>query len=171
MRKSIAGLVILSVTLSACGWRDSRVNPVNWFGNSRSAPVQTQTPGQANPLIPDQSGSIFRRASREAPYPGTPVDQITALSVEPSGGGAIIRVTGQSLRQGAHDVRLVAQNDGEPVDGLLTLELRAIQPGNTPQGPDSTRRIHAGRFVSDQDLSRISAIRVVGLRNSQTSSR
>lgn len=171
MRKSIAVLVILSMALSACGWRDSRINPVNWFGNSRSAPVPAQDPGQTNPLIPDRSSSIFKRRNQEAPYLGSPVDQITALSVEPSGGGAIIRVTGRTLRQGAYDVRLVAANDGTPVDGLLTLELRAMQPDDTPQGPEATRRVHAGRFVSDQDLSRISAIRVVGLRSSQTSSR
>lgn len=165
MRTSLATLVILSMALSACGWRDSRVNPMNWFGNSRSEPVTTQATGEANPLLPERE-SIFSRKPEE--YPGTAVAQVTALSVEPSGGGAIIKVTGLTTRQGAFDVRLTSETEGEPVDGVLELDLRAIQPDDLPQGPEATRRVTAGRFVSDQTLARIREIRVAGARNVQT---
>ena len=169
MRKSLAGLLILSMTLSACGgWRDSRVNPMNWFGQSRSEPVNPQATGAANPLLPQQE-SIFSRQPED--YVGTAVDQVTALSIEPSGGGAIVKVTGLTLRQGAYDVRLTSETDGEPVNGVLEFDLRAIQPGNTPQGPEATRRVTAGLFISDQVLANTREIRVTGARNVQATNR
>lgn len=170
MRKSLAGLVILSMTLSACGgWRDSRVNPSNWFGNSRSEPV-AENAAQTNPLIPENT-SIFRRRAVEEVYEGTPVDQITALSVERTSSGAIIRVEGLTLRQGAYDVRLTSDTDGQPVNGVLELSLKALQPDDTPQGPDRTRTVTVGRALSESDLAEITTIRVIGARNVMTSGR
>jgi hypothetical protein len=170
MRKSLAGLVILSMTLSACGgWRDSRVNPSNWFGNSRSEPVD-ESPAQTNPLIPENT-SIFRRRAVEEVYDGTPVDQITALSLERTSIGAIIRVEGVTLRQGAYDVRLTSDTEWAPVNGVLELTLAAIQPDDMPQGPERSRTVTAGRALSAKDLQEISTIRVTGARNVMTSGR
>ncbi len=172
MRKSLAGLVILSLTLSACGgWRDSRVNPSNWFGNSRSEPVaQPQSAAQTNPLIPEQT-SLFRRRAVDEVYEGTPVDQITALAVERTSSGAIIRVEGVTLRQGAYDVRLTSETQGEPVNGVLELTLAAVQPDTTPQGPEQTRTVTIGRALSENDLSEITTVRVIGARNVMTTGR
>ena len=171
MRKSLAGLVIVSMTLSACGgWRDSRVNPSNWFGNSRSDPV-SESPAQTNPLIPEQTNSIFRRRAVEEVYDGTPVDQITALTVERTSIGAIIRVEGVTLRQGAYDVRLTSETEGEPVNGVLELTLAALQPDDTPQGPERSRTVTTGRALSATDLEAITTIRVIGARNVMTTGR
>jgi len=172
MRKSLAGLLILSMTLSACGgWRDSRVNPSNWFGNSRSAPTDDSASAQTNPLIPEQTGSIFRRSPAEEVYEGTPVDQITKLTIERTSTGAIILVEGTTLRQGAYDVRLTSDTDGEPVNGVLELALEAVQPDTTPQGPERTRTVTTGRALTDRELAAISSIRVVGGRNVMTTRR
>ena len=172
MRKSVAVLVILSMTLAGCGgWRDSRMNPGNWFGKSRAeARTQTQTPAQINPLIPEET-SIFRRSRKEEVYLGTPVDQIVAMTVERTSAGAIIKATGQTVRQGAFDVRLVSETDGEPVDGVLTLEMKAVQPVNMPQGPERVRRATAGYFVTNQDLAGIQTIRVLAARNAHSTRR
>ena len=51
MRKSISLILIASLITASCGWRDSRVNPRNWFGNSRDVPVEV-VDAEANPLIP-----------------------------------------------------------------------------------------------------------------------
>ena len=99
--------VFLSMTgalaLAGCGgFRDSRINPRNWFGRSTSRARDTAAASTGgNPLIPEDDESIFRRRNREEVYPGTPVDQITALAVERTSDGAIIRATGQTARQGA----------------------------------------------------------------------
>jgi hypothetical protein len=173
MRILLSVLVISSVTLAGCsGWRDSAVNPRNWFGAAESRPTeQAAAEAEANPLIPERTG-ILQRKPEEETYAGTLVDQITKMSVEPSGGGAIVKVTGRTLRQGAFDVRLVpTTEDAAPVDGQLTLLLKAVQPADTPQGPPRTRQVHAGRFVSNPDLRDIRTIRVVSARNVLTSRR
>jgi hypothetical protein len=160
--------------LSGCsGFRDSRINPRNWFGRSTSQPrtAAASTAAGGNPLIPEREDSIFRRAPRVVVYEGTPVDQVTDLSIEPTSDGAIISVTGQTLRQGAFDVRLVPEQPADaPVAGVLSYELRALQPTDTPQGPPRTRQVNAGVFVSNEDISRVTRVRVRGLRNERVSS-
>ena len=53
MRITIGALMISTLVLSSCGgWRDSRVNPTNWFGTSRET---TNTLDEnLNPLIPQE---------------------------------------------------------------------------------------------------------------------
>ena len=100
------------------------------------------------------------------------MDQITALAVERTSDGAIIRVTGQTLRQDAFDVRLVPEQPVDaPVNGVLSYELRAVQPSDAPQGPARTRQVQAGVFVSNQTLERVTGVRVRGLRNERLSRR
>jgi len=172
MRKTVAGLVVLSLTLAGCsGWRDSRVNPGNWFGNSRAeARSQTDTAAQTNPLIPEET-SIFQRNQKEEVYRGTPVDQIVDLAIERTSSGAIVKATGQTLQQNAYDVRLTSDTEGDPVDGVLTLEMKALQPTGSPQGPERVRRVTAGDFLSNQDLDQVRTIRVLAERNARSSSR
>lgn len=164
MRKVVAILVISSIVLSGCSrLRDSRLNPGNWFGGGRTAPVAGTTGAEANPLIPKTTR--IRRKDRKQIYRGTPVDQVTSVIVEPTTAGAIIRVTGVSLQQGAFDVRLIADNKGEPANGGLTYRLMALQPTDTPQGQVRQRTLHAGQFVSNHDLAVTQTIRVIGARN------
>ncbi len=172
MRTFLAVLVISSLVLSSCGrLRDSRMNPGNWFSKSSSQSVSSTTsnPSEANPLIPEQS-SILKRDKREV-YLGTPVDQITDVKVERIPSGALIRVTGISRQQGAHEVRLTSDHGGDPVDGVLTFTLKALQPTTTPQGSQLRRTIHAARFVSNNDLDNTRTIRIVGERNVHTTRR
>ncbi|HEY9039717.1 MAG TPA: hypothetical protein VIN05_12340 [Roseovarius sp.] len=173
MRSLVTLLTISSLTLAGCsGFRDSRANPANWFGQSRtaerSAPVQDPA---VNPLIPERSNSLFRRKSGAEIYVGTPIYAVQDVVVEPSAGGAIVKATGVSLRQGAFDVRLWPENDGAPVEGMLTYTLRAIQRSDTPQGPEQTRRVSAGQFVSDQVLSQVRGVRVLSQTTTAVSSR
>ncbi len=129
---------------------------------------------EVNPLIPERSG-IFDRRPKEEVYEGTPVDQVTALSIERTPGGAIVRATGVTLRQEAFDVRLETEggedDDLMPVDGVLTFRLSAVQSRVAPQGPERTRRVHVARFVSDQALAQTRVIRVVAARNERVSRR
>ncbi|MEO3414077.1 hypothetical protein AAFO92_05410 [Roseovarius sp. CAU 1744] len=169
MRTFVTVLVISSMVLSGCArLRDSRLNPGNWFGGGSPQPVAAE-PGQANPLIPRETR--IRRRDRREIYTGTPVDQITGVSIEPTTAGAIIRVTGVSLQQGAYDVRLISDTNGEPVNGVLTLRLMAVQPRDTPQGNPRQRSVQAGRFVSNNDLAIASTIRVIGARNERSARR
>lgn len=170
MRRIAILLVVSSMVLSACsGWRDSRVNPSNWFGKSRSAPAPVATAENPNPLIPERTG-IFRKDKREV-YEGTLLREVTDVVIERTSSGAIVRVTGMSSLQGAYDVRLTSETDGEPLDGVLTFSLKAVQPENQGVGTTSGRTVRVGRFVSNQVLERTSTVRIVADTNVRTTRR
>lgn len=195
MRISLIILLMASFALASCGSvRESRLNPVNWFGSSTSSANEVETVVAAdgtvtevNPLIGERrqkqiknvtnrSTSAVDRATLlrnkdEGPYLGTLVDQVTAMDIKRTTTGAIVTVSGLTTRQGAYDVRLVPRNDGVPVNGVLTLELRALQPIETPQGPERTRRIQAATPLSVQTLEQIRTVEVVARRNTRTSRR
>ncbi len=168
MRTVLTLMVISTLTLSACsGWRDSRVNPTNWFGNSRSAPVATAE--NPNPLIPQRT-SMLRRDKREK-YEGTLVAEVTDLVIERTSTGGIVRVTGQTIRQGAYDVRLISENEGKPVGGVLTFSLKALQPTDQGQGTTAGRTVRVGEYVSKEVLAQTTTVQVIAARNTRTTRR
>ena len=164
MRLVISALLASTITLTACGSvRDSRFNPFNWFGASRSEVVQT---GTTNPLIPQKSPMMRRK---EIPYQGQLIDQISDLVIERVTGGALIRATGMASVQGAYDVRLVASEEGVQ-KGVLSFELTTLLPAKPKrQGPEQSRRVTVAVFVTDQQLEGVRTIRVQGARNARTS--
>ena len=192
MRFSFVFLLVSLMLLTACGGslRESRINPANWFGHSTSRAVETGTAAdgkekEINPLIGEKKQSqlvaanrsavqktgILRRRLKQVPYEGTRVDQVTALAVEPTSTGAIVQVTGLSGRQGAFDVRLLPIDEAQPKDGVMSYELLAVQPINTPQGPPRTREIQAAAALDSDTLQKIRIIRVIARRNIQTTRR
>ena len=147
---------------------DGEVVPVNPLIGERN---QSQIKNVTN-----RSSSVADRASLlaaddEDPYVGTMVDQVTSLEIQRTSTGAIVTVTGVTTRQGAYDVRLVPRNNGAVVDGVLTYELRALQPIQTAQGPERTRRIQAASPLSVRDLEVIRTVQVVARRNTRSSRR
>ncbi|MEM7733110.1 MAG: hypothetical protein AAF280_10040 [Pseudomonadota bacterium] len=196
MRVSVLILLTASFVLASCGSvRESRFNPVNWFGSSTSSSNEVETTVNAsgevvpvNPLIGNKrrgsqivnvttrsTNAIDRarilRDKDDEPYTGTLVDQVTSLEIKRTTTGGIVSVSGLTTRQGAFDVRLVPRNQGIPVDGVLTYELRALQPIETLQGPERTRRIQAAAPLSVQELELIRTVQVVARRNTRTSRR
>jgi hypothetical protein len=168
MRKTLSLLLAASLTLAACGTvRDSRINPFNWFGKSRSVPLE-QTEN-TNPLIPKTGGLFARDREKTATYAGLPFEQITDLKILRVPGGAIIQATGLAARQGIYSVRLTPANDTEaPVDGVLTYRLEGVRPARaTPVGAVPTREVTAGRRLTDQMLRGVRSIRVEGRENAR----
>lgn len=168
MRKTVPVLLIMAMVLAGCG---SSLNPLNWFGRGRDA---APSAANTNPLIPTRAGGgLFGTRPSQQAYAGTRVDQVTSLVVERIPGGAIVRVTGIASRHGAHEVRLVPETANEaPIDGVLSYELMAIQPGSRiPPGTPQSRELRAARHLTDQDLIGVRSIRVSGLRNAQVSRR
>ena len=156
MRGPLTLLVIAALTLSACG---SRLNPFNWFGQSRSESVERTE--DANPLIPERSALKQRD---KAPLPGPLVARVTGLSVARVAGGAVIRAEGLAPGAGAFDVALLPRDGAEA--GTLVFELRAkLPPGAAGTGAETGRRVVAARSVSNQDLQGIRNIEVVARDN------
>ena len=173
--RAVSFLFLISVALTACSaWQSSRVNPSNWFGNSRAVSpaeaAEATVPQAVNPLIPQTN-----RFARPAPvYSGVLIDQITDLRVEQTTEGAIIIADGLAARQGAYEARLIPIDPGSPVDanGRLAYRFEVLYPDfATPIGPDATRRVAVARSVSIQDLAPVRVIRIDAARNTRESRR
>ena len=173
MRNITSALLVASLVLAGCGTvRESRFNPLNWFGRGQVEPVAA--PAEVNPLIPPSRGGLFanRRANAPKAADAPLAAQVGDLSVERIAGGALIRATAVSDTVGAFMVTLVPENDGQPVDGVLTYTLRAYTaPAGTVPMPERARSHVAAIRVSDQDLAGVRTIRVQAARNAATSAR
>jgi len=153
MTRALIATVLILGTLAGCARvADSRLNPFNWFGNSRSEAT----------LAPDGGFAAVDEDLRRM------VDQVTALQIERTPGGAIIRATGLPLEQGFYDGELISVSDDAPVDGVLEFQFR-IRPPLTPTRVSTvpSREVVVGLFVTNQGLEGVREIRVVAQRNTR----
>lgn len=166
MRTPLLALSLTALVLTGCGFGQSRLNPFNWFGDSREVSVATEEARPANPLIPRRNRILARP---EVIYGGNPIDTVTELRVEPTLSGAIVQATGVAARQGAYDVRLTAlEEDGVPVDGVLSFSFDVVFP-NRPQpvGNVRSREVVVARSLTQADLEGVRVIRVIAARNAR----
>lgn len=142
-------LLTLCLALAGCGFRDSRLNPFNWFGRGepREAVVATD-PTDPRPLVAG----------------------VVSLTVEPTQGGAIVRARGQTPTQGWWDAELVEVPTDNP--GVLVYEFRLKEPTErTDVSTPQSREVDVAVFVSRFDLDGVGEIVVQGAQNALTSRR
>lgn len=126
----------------------------------RGKPPETLTPdGGYGPRLDDQRPLIA---------------QVTALQVDSTPGGAIIRATGLPDGVGYWDADLVPADPES--DGANRSELRLefrVRPPETPApgGSVRSREVTVATFASTYDLTGINSITVVAAQNSRTTRR
>lgn len=152
MRLPLTFAMTLVLVLSACGgFRDSRLNPLNWFGGSREARAEE-----------------FGLAAVADKRPL--VDQVLELVIEPTPQGALVRAKGLSPMQGYYDAELVPR----PIDenGVLVFDFRLMPPPfNKPVGATVTREVTVAAALSNIKLEGITQIVVQGANNARSSRR
>jgi hypothetical protein len=152
-RKAVLAMLAI-LTLASCGrLHDSKLNPRNWFRHSS----QTAT-------LEPQAGYAAVAADGRLP-----VQSVTALEIAPNAEGAIVSATGLPPTQGWWKAELVAQNDGQPVDGVMTYDFLVAEPPaservSTPQ----SREVTAAAVLSQIQLDVITSIVVKGASNSRS---
>ncbi|TDK50344.1 hypothetical protein [Antarcticimicrobium luteum] len=170
MQKPLSVLLVTSLLLAGCGgWRDSRINPGNWFGKSRSERVQATE--AANPLIPKSTRGMFARPD---PVDVTvPIAEVTELRVEQTSTGAIVYAEGVAARQGPYEVELrPVSTPEEEAEGILSLSFRVVYPERpTPVGTAFSRTVRAAHSMTRQELAGVRTIRVAGRDNVRTTRR
>ena len=153
MRKPLLAALSALMLLSACGKiRDSRVNPMNWFGRSAAVAMAPQ----AAPDKPQDSRPL--------------VAQVLTLHVEPIATGAIVRATGLPATQGYWDAELVARDIDDK--GLQVFDFRLVPPLiNLPASTQRSREVAVAVALSNIELAKISRISVQGANNALSSAR
>jgi hypothetical protein len=153
MRLTLPALLICATALSACGgFRDSRLNPLNWFGKAQ--PVAT---------------TLVQPSDADDPRPL--VQQVLDLTVEPIDGGAIVRAKGLPPTQGWWEAELVPMGEVD-AEGTLTLAFRVIPP-KTPQRTSTqfSREITVAHHLDSYELAKIRRIVVTAELNALSAGR
>jgi hypothetical protein len=158
MKKPLLAAMIAVLLVGACGGTgSSRLNPFKWFSRT------TEEPGTLEP----KGGYAAALADNRAL-----VDQVLTLMVERMPGGAIVRATGLPPTQGWWDAELVAENDGKPVDGVMSYRFVIAAPRDaTRSSTQQSREVTVATYLSDVKLAAISRITVTGARNSLSTRR
>ncbi len=160
MRTPLLAVLALTLTLSACAAvRESRFNPLNWFGQSEARAARS-VPADAYAPVPD---------------PRPLVDQVIAMAVEPIPGGAILRATGLPPTQGFWDAELVQVEGTEaaPIDAdVLVFDFRIWPPPYVARaGTQPSREVEAATYLTLNDLDGVRRIVVRGARTERVTRR
>lgn len=153
MKLPLMAALTLTLAVSACGGiRESRLNPLNWFGRSQAvAPA-----------------ALMSSVDQADPRPL--VEQVVSLSVEPMPGGAIVRATGLPPTQGYWRGELVARDIDE--QGRLIYDFRIVPPPTpTRVSTPFSREVTVADFLSNQKLEEITQISVQGQINARSAAR
>jgi hypothetical protein len=152
-RGASVAMLVAALALAGCGgFRDSKLNPRNWFKRSAPETVTAEVqPGDPRPLV----------------------DQVTQLTISPMPGGAIVTATGLPPTQGWWEAELVVDDgsaDGkEPEPGVKTYRFLVHQPpGPRRTSTPQSRQVTAGAFLSDIKLQGINKIIVLGAQSSRS---
>ncbi|CUJ94233.1 hypothetical protein RUE5091_01397 [Ruegeria denitrificans] len=174
MQKSFTVILVATLTLSACNsWRESRVNPSNWFGSSTPAAPTESVVNDANALVPDtqEGGGLFSRSAPEDT--SVPIAKIDELRIDPTPTGAIVYASGTAIRQGAYNARLVRVDSEENQENsVLEFTFRVNYPARaTNTGTERSRKVSDAINISQDDLQNTRLVRVVGQQNALESRR
>ncbi len=166
MARPLVLFLCLCLTLAGCArLSGSRLNPLNWFGAS-VAVAPTDAAGDLRPLVP---------AARQVTATDARIliASVTALDIDRTTGGAIIRATGIARSQGAFNAQLVPVGQD---NGTLTLEFRIETPppaqpeAQSGAGPAS-RTITVARVIDAAELASVRRVVVIGADGGRSISR
>ena len=153
MTRVLILLTLAALTLSACGGaRDSRLNPMNWFSRSQAEPTlgPVRETTDRRPLVPNVASLVIERTST----------------------GAIVRAEAVMPTAGYWDAELVAENNGRPVDGVLTYRFVAARPRQGVQvAADAPRTLVVAAPLSVFDLEVVREVVVQGAEGSRRARR
>ena len=110
--------------LSACD-NGINLNPLTWFSGNTSG-VETVALEPSGGYPDDQDRRIA-------------VAQVTALRIERTTAGVIVHATGLPPRRGYWDAELVAENNGEPVNGVMPAASRSPSSSRTASSTGCSR--------------------------------
>lgn len=160
MRVSLPLLLCATLVVTGCARiTGSRLNPINWFGQSTSAPLTAS--GELRPLIP------ANRAVQVVDGRGA-IQSVTGLVIEKTPNGAIVSASGVASTQGQFNAQLVpVSNEG----GTLTLAFRIEGATNAATNTAFSRQVTVARVLTFADLTGVGTIRVQSATNQMSSRR
>lgn len=148
MKRPLLALLAVSILASCGSIRDSRMNPFNWFGASREE-------SRLGPTAREIDNRLL-------------VAQVTAMAIERTSTGAILRAEGLTPTQGWWDAELLPETQ-RPVNGVMTYRFVVAAPRETTRvSTPQSRSVSVAVALSVAQLEEISQIVVQGAQNSRS---
>lgn len=104
------------------------------------------------------------------------VPEVTGLEVAPTTTGAIVSARGLPPTQGYWGAELVPENQGQPVNGVITYRFVLANP--PAKSPDSqrvatpwSREVTAGAFINSTRFAQTTKVVVIGANGSRSAGR
>lgn len=149
--RAIGLLLVVATALSACGrLSDSNISAFGWFNRETRSTLMPE----------DAEVQTDRRQL---------VQVVNQINVEPTLDGVQLHAEGLAAGLGYYDASLVADNDGYPVDGVLSFQFQAAPPFGREAGlvTNRARTVRTAVFLSNFDLRGVREIRVFAATNSR----
>lgn len=148
MQGRVVGGLAVALLLAACG--ESRLNPFNWFGGSTE----------------EDTVAVVEVVTDPRPL----VAEVTALTIDRTPTGAIVRARGLPPTQGWWAAELVPVETEDPAD--VVYEFRVVPPpAATPVSTPRSREIVVAAFIPNLQLAQVRRITVRGQNSARTSGR
>ncbi len=161
MRALPLALCLVMATAGCARLSGSGLNPSNWFASGGGG-ARVQADGTLAPLVPAGARGLVLDARQ-------PVAEVTAVALERTQDGAILRATGVARTQGWFNAQLVLT----AVDGrTATYTFRAEPPRTAAAaGTFASRTITAATELSPAELAALSRFVVQAAGNSRVIAR
>ena len=156
----------LAITVLFAGCAEAPVtkaSPKGWL----DALTKTAEMGEtADALIPHKKLKIFRLKTPATDLADQPIDRIAQLVADQVPGGVLITATGETAKTGSYNGQFITLGSADP--SILEYQFNVFHPPGATPGTGKLRRITIAKFLTEQDIIKISLIRVHGADNVMT---
>ena len=156
----------LAITVLFAGCAEAPVtkaSPKGWLDALTKTAEMAET---ADALIPHKQLKIFRFKSPATDLADQPIDRIAQFVADQVPGGVLITATGETAKTGSYNGQFTTLGSAD--SSILEYQFNVFQPPGATPGTGKLRRITIAKFLTEQDVIKISLIRVHGADNVMT---
>ena len=164
MQSTFLTALAITVLLAGCAETPvTKASPKGWL----DALTKTAEVGEtADALIPRKQLKIFRLKTPAKDLADQPIDQIVQLVADQVPGGILITATGETAKTSSFNGQFTTLDSAD--SSVLEYQFDVFQPPGPAPSTGKLRRITIAKFLTEQDLTKISLIRVHGSNNAMT---
>jgi hypothetical protein len=156
----------LAITVLLAGCAETRITKASANGWLDVLTKTAEVGETADALIPRKQLKKFRLKTIAKDLADQPIDRIVKLVADQVPGGVLITATGETAKTGSYNGQFNSLNSAD--SSILEFQFNVFQPPGTTPGTGKPRRITIAKFLTEQDLIKISLIRVHGANNVMT---
>lgn len=164
MQSTFFNTLAISVLLAGCAKTPvTKASPKEWL----DALTKTAEVGKtADALIPRKQLKLFRLKTPAKDLADQPIDRIVEIVADQVPGGVLITATGETAKTGSYNGQFATLDSAD--SSILEYQFKVLHPMGARPSTGKLHRITIAKFLTEQDVIKISSIRVHGANNVMT---